>query len=99
MPKMVGGGSGRKDAADADGADSATDVPLVRFARNFRSARTKIGLTQHDIETHTGIKQAYISQIECGRQNPTLTTMATLARAVGEDVYTLLKPSKSTTRK
>jgi transcriptional regulator with XRE-family HTH domain len=47
----------------------------------------------------TGIKQAYISQIECGRQNPTLATLTILALAVGKDVRTLLKPLPTATEK
>ncbi len=92
MPKPAGDGPGRKDAPGAGAADSASDAMQVLFGENFRLARIKAGLTQHDIEMHTGIKQAYISQIEGGKQNPTLATMTALALAVGKDVRALLKP-------
>ena len=99
MPKGADSGSGKKDAPGAKAADSATEVLLVRFGENFHLARIKAGLTQHDIEMHTGIKQAYISQIECGRQNPTLATMTALALAVGKDVHVMLKPPSQPTKR
>ena len=92
MPKTANGGSGKKDAPGAKAAARTTEALLLLFGENFHLARTKAGLTQHDIEIHTGIKQAYISQIECGRQNPTLATMTALALAVGKDVHVMLNP-------
>jgi transcriptional regulator with XRE-family HTH domain len=68
------------------------------FGENFRQARTKAGLTQRDIEAQTGIKQAYISQIEGGKQNPTLGTMMILAHAIGKDVRVLLREPTASTR-
>lgn len=95
MPKPAGDGPGRKDAPGTAAADSASDAMQVLFGENFRLARIKASLTQRDIEMHTGIKQAYISQIEGGKQNPTLATMTALALAVGKDVRALLKPPVS----
>jgi transcriptional regulator with XRE-family HTH domain len=68
------------------------------FGENFRQARTKAGLTQRDVEAQTGIKQAYISQIEGGKHNPTLGTMMVLAHAVGKDVRALLRQPMALTR-
>ena len=95
MPRPAGDGPGRKDAPGASAASSASEAMQALFGENFRLARIKAGLTQHDIEMHTGIKQAYISQIEGGKQNPTLATMTALALAVGKDVRALLKPPAS----
>lgn len=58
---------------------------------NLRSARLKADLSQSDVEALTGIRQHYISEIENGRWNITLDTMATLARAVGSDVRALFR--------
>jgi DNA-binding XRE family transcriptional regulator len=92
MPRAKGSGFARREAPGAKDAERATAALLVLFGENFHQARVKAGLTQLDIEAHTGIKQAYISQIEGGRQNPTLSTMTILALAVGKDVRALLKP-------
>jgi transcriptional regulator with XRE-family HTH domain len=99
MPRTIGSGSARREAPGAKAAERATEALLVVFGENFHQARIKAGLTQIDIEAQTGIKQAYISQIECGRQNPTLATMTVLALAVGEDVRTLLKPPPTAKRR
>ncbi len=71
----------------------------VCFGNNFRAARQRAKLTQKDIEQRTGIKQHYVSQLELGKQNPTLGTMIALAQAVGKDVSGMLKPPMGTTRK
>ena len=84
--------AGARSAGDACG-----DLQLL-FGENFRAARIKAELTQGDIKALTGIKQAYVSQIETGKQNPTLATMALLALAVGKDVRTLLKPRPTATK-
>jgi DNA-binding XRE family transcriptional regulator len=85
-------GGGRKNAPVAAVADGTADTLRTIFGQNFRLARERAGLTQSDIETQTGIKQHYVSQIENGRQNLTLDTMTALALAVGRDVRTLLRP-------
>ena len=92
MPKSAGGQSGRRGAPGAKATEDAPDAMRALFGENFHTARIKCGLTQNDIEALTGIKQAYISQIEGGRQNPTLATMTALALAVGKPIHQLLKP-------
>jgi transcriptional regulator with XRE-family HTH domain len=65
------------------------------FGVNFRHARQKAKLTQTDVQELTGIRQHYISEIENGVQNLTLSTMVTLAGAVGTDVSALFRrPAK-----
>jgi ribosome-binding protein aMBF1 (putative translation factor) len=96
MPKVPArDGRMRKAAPGIRVADSAREALQLAFGENFRWARTKAGLTQHDIEAHTGIKQAYVSQVESGRINLTLATMTTFALAVGKDVRALLKQPAS----
>jgi transcriptional regulator with XRE-family HTH domain len=94
MPKHP---RGRKpesgEAAPSGTASSAVEALQVLFGENFRLARVKAGLTQRQIETQTGLKQAYISQIESGKLNPTLASMVALADVVRKDVRALLKPS------
>lgn len=83
-----GGGSSR-------GVGETPEALSALFGANFREARLKAGLTQADVATRTGIQQSYLSEIESGQKNLTLTTMVILARVVGTDVRTLLKrPSR-----
>jgi transcriptional regulator with XRE-family HTH domain len=44
------------------------------------------------------MKQAYISQIEGGKQNPTLGTLMALVHAAGKDVRALLRQPSSSTK-
>lgn len=88
----------KQQTRPADNDTSAVRAPAdgealrVTFGGNFKAARIKAGLTQTDIAGLTGIAQTYISSIECGKQNPTLDTLAVLAEAIGSDVRALLKP-------
>jgi transcriptional regulator with XRE-family HTH domain len=85
----------RKTAPGISVADSAREALQLAFGENFRLARMRAGLTQHDVEAHIGIKQAYVSQVESGRINLTLATMTTFALAVGKDVRAMLKEPAS----
>ena len=92
MTKKPISGDPGPDVSGARFADGLADDLRMCFGLNFRLAREKAGLTQIDIETRTGIKQHYVSQIENGRQNPTLGTLAVLATAVGQNVSSMLRP-------
>jgi DNA-binding XRE family transcriptional regulator len=60
------------------------------FGRNLRDARAAARLTQAQLAERAGITQQYVSRVESGRQNLTLSTMTALARMVGRDVVSLL---------
>ena len=63
---------------------------LATFGANLKAARLKSGLTQAQLAEATGLLQQYISLVESGRQNVTLTTAQVLATAVNRDVRALL---------
>jgi DNA-binding XRE family transcriptional regulator len=97
MQRKTASGDGGPDAPGAKFADGQAVELRTLFGSNFRAARQKAGLTQRDVEARTGIKQHYVSQIESGKQNPTLGTMAALAWSVNKDVINLLRPPRSRT--
>lgn len=99
MPRKTASGDGGPDAPGAKFAVGHAAELRILFGSNFRAARQKAGLTQRDIEAVTGIKQHYVSQIESGKQNPTLGTIAALALSVNKDVIALLRPPRSRTSK
>lgn len=70
----------------------AAEELRILFGTNFRAARMKAGMSQKDVQTETGIRQHYVSELENGLQNPTLETMTMLAHAVGVELRALLKP-------
>lgn len=58
------------------------DTEILRFAKNMKKLREAKGLSQGDIHRATGIDRAYISNLEAGKQNPTLETIAKIAEAL-----------------
>ena len=62
-----------------------------KLGRNLKRIRTKKGITQGDIVRTLGMPKSFVSSIENGRTNPTLATIAKLARAIGVSVGELMK--------
>jgi len=48
-------------------------------------------MTQGDICRKLGVDRAYISNVESGNKNPTLSTITKLAKALGVSVEDLVK--------
>jgi XRE family transcriptional regulator, regulator of sulfur utilization len=75
--------------AEAQAEGPAAVAELASFDERYRLAqalmarRRQLGLTQAVLAKRTGIAQADISRIEGGRANPTIGTVAVLARALG----------------
>lgn len=67
------------------------DSETQRFAKNMKKLREAKGLSQGDIHRATGIDRAYISNLEAGKQNPTLETIAKISEALGISSSELLK--------
>lgn len=61
--------------------------------RNVRRVRIEKGLTQEELAERAGTSQFYVSSLEAGRRNPTVVTVATLAKALGVDHLALLRPN------
>jgi transcriptional regulator with XRE-family HTH domain len=67
------------------------DTEIQRFAKNMRKLREAKGMSQGDVHRATGIDRAYISNLEAGKQNPTLETIAKIAEALDITSDKLLK--------
>jgi len=67
----------------------AADVLVLRKAR---------GPTRRQVAARSGVRQAEIGRIEGGRANPSLTTIATLARALGAERVLRSSESRRTKR-
>jgi len=63
----------------------------ARFAENLRAARAAAGLSQTQLSERAGVPSQYVSLIESGKANLKLETVATMARAVGQDPNRLLE--------
>ncbi len=64
---------------------------IKRFATNMKRIRKDQNMSQGDIFRATGIERAYISNLEAGKQNPTLSTIEKIAEALGVSSDALLK--------
>ncbi len=62
-----------------------------KLGNNLKRIRTKKGISQGDIVRSLGMDRAFISNIENGKTNPTLATIAKLAKAIGVSVGELME--------
>ena len=62
-----------------------------KLGNNLKRIRTKKGITQGDIARSLGVSRGFVSNIENGKTNPTLATIARLANAIGTTSDELLK--------
>jgi transcriptional regulator with XRE-family HTH domain len=60
-----------------------------RLAANVRRLRRQTGLSQESFANEHGIDRTYVSGIERGTRNPTVTVVERLAAALGVDVQEL----------
>ena len=63
----------------------------ARLGKNLKRIRTAKGITQGDIVRTLGVSRSFVSNIENGKTNPTLATIAKLAKAIGVSTNELLK--------
>jgi len=62
----------------------------ARLGSNVRRLREAKGWSQEDYADRAGIHRTYVSDIERGRRNPTITVVEKLARPFGIAVGDLL---------
>jgi len=62
-----------------------------KLGKNLRRIRIDKGITQIEIARILDVSRGFISNIENGKTNPTLTTIARIASAVGVSSDKLLK--------
>ncbi len=63
----------------------------LKLGKNLKRIRTGKGITQGDIVRKLGLGRGFISNIENGKANPTLSTIAKIAKAIGVSVGELMK--------
>ena len=62
----------------------------TRLGQNVRRLREAQGWSQEDYADRAGIHRTYVSDIERGRRNPTVTVVEKLAGPLGVTAGTLL---------
>lgn len=63
-----------------------------RLGRNVRGFREAKGWSQEDYADRAGIHRTYVSDIERGKRNPTISVVEKLAVPFGIDASELLAP-------
>ena len=63
----------------------------AKLGKNLKRIRTEKGITQGDIVRSLGFSRSFVSNIENGKTNPTLSTITNLAKALGVSTDELLK--------
>ncbi len=64
--------------------------PQQAFGARVRALRLAAQMTQEDLSEHCGLFRTYMSRIETGQANPTLTMIHALAVALGVPAAALL---------
>ncbi len=64
---------------------------LGLLAKNVRSLRKDIGLSQEELAFECDIDRTYISKVERGIANPSLLVLNRLAEILGVEIKDLLK--------
>jgi transcriptional regulator with XRE-family HTH domain len=67
-----------------------------RFGRVVRRRREAAGISQEALADEAGLHRTYISLLERGLRNPSLTVISKLARALGATMTTLISDLEGT---
>lgn len=62
-----------------------------KLGANLKKIRLSKGIKQVEIARTLGVDRSFVSNIENGKTNPTLSTIASLAKALGVSTNELLK--------
>ena len=63
----------------------------AKLGKNLKRIRTEKGITQGDIVRNLGVSRSFVSNIENGKTNPTLSTISKIAKALDVSSDELLK--------
>ena len=62
----------------------------ARLSRNLQRLRQEKGWSQEELAFQAGLHRTYVSGVERGVRNPTVTVVERLARALGQPLGVLL---------
>jgi transcriptional regulator with XRE-family HTH domain len=66
-------------------------APTERVAMRVKDWRERRGLTQEQLAEKAGISRGYLARLETARQDPKLSTLEKIAKALKVDIAKLLK--------
>ena len=69
---------------------SANKEALEKLGRNLRRLREESGFSQLRLGLESGVSLHYISDLECGRRNPSFLVLFRIAKALGVGIGELV---------
>lgn len=70
--------------------DKSKKIVLLALGKLVKTKRTELGISQEELGFRANLDRTYISGIERGVRNPSLTALVTLANGLGITVSELL---------
>jgi transcriptional regulator with XRE-family HTH domain len=64
---------------------------MDRFPETLKALRNRAGYTQAELADKAGISRGYLARLEIGRQDPTLSVLRGLAKALNVPVARLVR--------
>lgn len=77
---------------NADHREVKRGNPKKQFGQKIKDLRAQRGLNQEELAERVGVFRTYMSRIETGVANPTLTMIYALAAALDVSVIELFEP-------
>ena len=68
---------------------------IQRFGKQLQQLRTRRGLTQEQLAVTAGLSRTFLTRLELGQSDPSLSTLVRLAKALRVSVTELLGESMS----
>ncbi|MBM3751871.1 MAG: helix-turn-helix domain-containing protein [Acidimicrobiia bacterium] len=70
---------------------------LASLGHRVRASRTRAGMTVRDLAAAADLSTRFLSEVEAGRGNISVTRLAALAQSLGVDITALLAPDEQAT--
>lgn len=67
---------------------------LLAFGTALRARRNALGISQEELAFRSGVHRTFVSELERGVKNPSLTTIARLALALGSTRWAIVKAAE-----
>ena len=71
---------------------------IQRFGKQLQRLRTRRGLTQEQLAVTAGLSRSFLTRLELGQHDPSLSTLVRVAKALRVSVTELLGESVSASR-
>src|SRR4051812_11693194 len=72
----------------------AVDMKLL-LGNAIKQQRSALGISQEELAARAGMHRTYVSEVERGERNPSITSVEKLAQALEVSITSLLAPSRS----